>query len=89
MQEFKIPHSPYNPSSVAILFIDTVLLAGLTHPKIRSHSPGGPASLQVAEEQWSFINETLASWTEDQMAVGRWRIVVGHYPGNNQLEDYK
>ncbi len=77
-QDFGIPGTD---SSVSILFIDTILLAGLTHPTLRSRPPDGPASIQMANDQWKFINQTLATWAGSG-AENRWRIVVGHYPGN-------
>ena len=77
LQEFPIPGTD---SSVAILFIDTVQLAGITHPPLRSIPPAGPASIPIADEQWTFINKTLALWAGDG-AANRWRMVVGHYPG--------
>lgn len=55
--------------------IDTVVLAGLTHPILRSRPPSGPASVAEAEAEWQWIEETLSSSTAD------WIIVAGHYPG--------
>lgn len=55
--------------------IDTVILAGLTHPTLRNTPPSGPASIALAESQWEWINNTLSSSTAD------WIIVAGHYPG--------
>lgn len=60
-----------------VVFIDTVLLAGLTDPQIRSFPPHGPKSLKIAEDQWTWINQTLAEYSK----IPGWTIVVGHYPG--------
>ena len=65
---------------MVILFIDTVILSGLTHPTQRSLPPSGPASLKDAEDQWTFIQDTLTEWSQagDKYT---WKIVAGHYPG--------
>ncbi len=76
-QEFSIPGTN---SSVAILFIDTVILAGLSHPTLRSLPPPGPKSYSFAIQEWEFINETLSKWHQSGND-NQWRIVVGHYPG--------
>ncbi|CAI8034749.1 Tartrate-resistant acid phosphatase type 5 [Geodia barretti] len=68
---FSIPGTGAN---LQLVMIDTVLLAGLTHPVLRELPPSGPASLSRAEDQWQWIQETLASSTAD------WIIVAGHYP---------
>ena len=77
LQDFAIPLSE---ATVSILFIDTIILAGLTHHEDRSIPPSGPASRALAEDQWAFINETLSKWSQPGNEA-RWRIVVGHYPG--------
>ena len=62
------------------MFIDTVLLAGLTHPTLRSLPPTGPESYIMSETQWDWINQTLSQYASPSANV-QWTIVVGHYPG--------
>ena len=81
LQEFSIPSSD---KKVGVLFIDTVLLAGLTHPVERSRPPSGPSSRQVADNQWKWIEETLIEYTKQESNI-QWRIVAGHYPGVFEL----
>ena len=57
------------------VFIDTVILAGLTHPTMKWLPPSGPASLNAAEDQWEWIENTLKAST------AKWLFVLGHYPG--------
>ena len=71
-QVFSIPGTS---QSLQLVMIDTVILAGLTHPTMRDLPPSGPASLAMAETQWQWIEQTLSSSTAD------WIIVAGHYPG--------
>ena len=66
---------PSTDSTVQFVFIDTVLLAGITDPVDRSIPPKGPLSVTQANQQWAWINETLQSSKAD------WIIVAGHYPG--------
>lgn len=68
---------------MAILFIDTVILAGLTDPLLRSIPPSGPASSFGAEQEWAFINNTLTKWA--QTGDKKWIMVVGHYPGKGKV----
>ena len=57
--------------------IDTVILAGLTNPVFRSIPPVlAKEAVQQAEDQWTWIEDTLRHSTAD------WLIVAGHYPGN-------
>lgn len=65
---------PGTSQSLELVMIDTVILAGLTHPTLRNTPPSGPASIALAESQWEWINNTLSSSTAD------WIIVAGHYP---------
>ena len=65
---------------LAIIFIDTVLLAGVTHPTLRSLPPVGPASQLIADTQWDWINQTLSQYADPSANV-QWTVVVGHYPG--------
>ena len=82
LQEFTIPGSK---ASVAILFIDTIILAGAIQllpeeEELPALPPSGPASPRDAEQEWDFINQTLSKWAQstDQH---KWKIVAGHYPG--------
>ena len=77
LQVFDIPGSS---KKLAIVFIDTVLLAGVTHPTQRSLPPVGPASTLMADAQWDWINQTLSQYADPSANV-QWTIVVGHYPG--------
>lgn len=78
LQEFKIPGSNV---SLKVMFIDTVLLAGLTDPHVRSRLPYGPESFKMADDQWMWINDTLAEFSK----TDGWTIVVGHYPGTSNI----
>lgn len=58
--------------------IDTVILAGQTHPIFRSIPPVlAREGVQQAEDQWMWIETTLRQSTAD------WIIVAGHYPGGH------
>ena len=74
-QTFTIPGSS---ASVEFVFIDTIVLAGLTHPIHRGIPPPGPSSVQAAEDEWTWIETTLSQSTAD------WLFVLGHYPGKDQ-----
>ena len=78
IQDFDIPDSN---STLGILLIDTVLLAGLTHPTFGYLPPPGPDSVQAAEDQWQFIQDTLDKWSQQSQKY-KWTIVAGHYPGS-------
>ena len=62
-------------TKVQFVFIDTVMLCGISHPTKKWIQPSGPASLNAAEEQWEWIEKTIATST------AKWLFVVGHYPG--------
>ena len=62
------------PKTFQIVFIDTVLLAGLASHDDTFGALPGPADTEVALTQWQWINETLANSTADYL----W--VAGHYP---------
>ena len=66
--------------TVAMVFIDTILLAGKTDPKDMYSSPCGPDSQKAADDQWAWINQTLANYSKPGSRVG-WKFVVGHCPG--------
>ena len=65
---------PGSQSTVQMLFIDTVVLAGLTDPLVRSLPPSDP-NLNDAVKEWKWIESTLNASTAD------WILVSGHYPG--------
>ena len=65
---------PGTATTVQLVMIDTVELAGLTDPYVRSRPPPGPASLSRAVTQWEWIEKILASSKAD------WIIMGGHYP---------
>jgi len=81
-ETFKI--SQYN-TILQIVMIDTVILAGLTQDieycqqynidinkcKLK---PNGPENIKTAQDEWNWINTTLATSTADYL------IVAGHYP---------
>ena len=60
--------------TLQLVFIDAIILAGKTHPKVRSFPPSGPKSKSWAEEEWAWIEKTLAEST------ATWLVVAGHYP---------
>ena len=66
---------PGTNTTVQFVFIDTVLLAGLTDPLDRSLPPPGPASKTLADQQLTWIDDTLKNSKAD------WLVVAGHYPG--------
>ncbi len=66
---------PDTTSTVQFVFIDTVILTGLTDPVDRTLPPPGPVSQSLADQQWEWIETTLRESTAD------WIIVAGHYPG--------
>lgn len=72
VQVFAIPGTS---RTLQLVMIDTVVLAGLTDPILRGLPPAGPVSTVRAEDEWQWIEQTLASSTAD------WIIVAGHYPG--------
>ncbi|KAL5467624.1 hypothetical protein EMCRGX_G031883 [Ephydatia muelleri] len=61
-------------TTVQFIFIDTVILCGATHPTKRSLPPPGPQSHTMADDEWAWINDTLATSTAD------WILMFGHYP---------
>lgn len=60
--------------TVQILFLDTIILTGISDPVDRSAPLEGPRSVEDAETEWNWIERTLDSSTAD------WLIVCGHYP---------
>ena len=68
--------------TVAFVFIDTIILAGKSDPKNMFSSPHGPDSQQAADDEWEWIDQTLAEYSRPGSGVG-WIFVAGHYPGNN------
>ena len=70
---------PGTSSTLQLVMIDTIILAGVTHPIFRSLPPPGPANMAAAESEWDWIEDTLASSNAD------WIIMGGHYPGERWL----
>ena len=66
--------------TVAFVFIDTIILAGKSDPKNMFSSPDGPDSQQAANDEWEWIDQTLAEYSKPGSRVG-WIFVAGHYPG--------
>ena len=71
---------PGTKTDVQFVFIDTVILAGLSHPTKRWIQPPGPESVNAAQDQWEWIEETLKAST------AQWLFVLGHYPGENLVQ---
>eukprot|EP00118_Oscarella_pearsei_P015657 m.142693 g.142693 ORF g.142693 m.142693 type:complete len:329 (+) comp38366_c0_seq1:130-1116(+) len=61
-------------SNLQLVVIDTVVLAGLTDPTDRSLPPAGCPNEELAEDQWTWIESTLAA------SNATWLLVAGHYP---------
>ena len=59
--------------SVALEFIDTIILAGKSD------------SQQAADDEWEWIDQTLAGYSKPGSGVG-WIFVAGHYPGMNNVQ---
>ena len=62
------------PKTFQIVFIDTVLLAGIADHRNKFGELSGPADEAAAMSQWQWINATLGNSTADYL----W--VAGHYP---------
>ena len=80
-QEIEIPGTNM---TIAIIFIDTILLAGKTDQDNIYSTPCGPESQTVAENQWAWIDQTLADYSKPTSRVG-WKFVAGHYPGTRSF----
>jgi len=72
---FQIFTIPGSSVKAQFIFIDTIILNGLTDPINKWLPPSGPASVSAAEDQWEWIEQTLAAST------AKWLFVLGHYPG--------
>ena len=70
-QTFSVPGTSV---SVQIVFIDTIILTGVTNRYNKRAVPPGPMSVLEAEREWEWIESTLQQSTAD------WLIVAGHYP---------
>ena len=77
VQNFTIPGTN---SVVQFVFIDTVILAGMTDSLLRHLPPSGPTSIEAAEKEWQWIEDTLRTST------AQWLFVCGHYPGIIQIK---
>lgn len=74
VQIFSIPETS---STLQIVFLDTIILAGITYATPLRYSPlSGPPDPAQADEEWDWIEKTLSSSTAD------WLVVCGHYPGD-------
>ena len=71
---------PATNMTVAFVFIDTIILAGKSDPKNMFSSPHGPDSQRAADDEWKWIDQTLAEYSKPGSGVG-WIFVAGHYPG--------
>ena len=71
LQTFSVPGTSV---SVQIVFIDTIILTGVTNRYNKRAVPPGPMSVLEAEREWEWIESTLQQSTAD------WLIVAGHYP---------
>ena len=65
-QEVSIPGSNM---TIALVFIDTIILAGTSDPKDMFSSPDGPDSQQAADDEWEWIDQTLAGYSKPE--IGR------------------
>jgi tartrate-resistant acid phosphatase type 5 len=70
-QVFTVPGTSV---TLQILFLDTIILTGISDPYDPTIPLGGPLSLDDAEKEWDWIEETLSK------SVANWIIVCGHYP---------
>ena len=70
----KIFQIPGSKATLEIVFIDTIILSGMSD----SNDPNKPYEMiydrELADDQWKWINDTLKSSTAD------WLLVAGHYP---------
>ena len=71
--------------TVALEFIDTLILAGKSDPKDMFSSPDSPDSQQAADDEWEWINQTLAGYSKPGSRVG-WIFVAGHYPDMKNVQ---
>ena len=71
--------------TVALEFIDTIILAGKSDPKDMFSSPDGPDSQQAVDDEWEWIDQTLAGYSKSGSGVG-WIFVAGHYPGMKNVQ---
>lgn len=65
---------PGTQDSVQFVYIDTIVLAGLSDPVKRHIQPKGPASIKEADDELAWIENTLSQ------SKAKWLFVLGHYP---------
>lgn len=58
--------------------IDTVLLAGVDEDHMNGTVPNIPPDVEVAEDQWSWIEDTLKASTADYLVVGKPSRLINH-----------
>mmetsp|Transcript_110551 Transcript_110551/g.165486 ORF Transcript_110551/g.165486 Transcript_110551/m.165486 type:complete len:334 (-) Transcript_110551:26-1027(-) len=72
-QFYNFTHS-FEGVDVDFVIVDTVVLAGLTHPELSDELPPGPEDVAAAEDAWSWIEDALKA------SVSPYLMVAGHYP---------
>ncbi|XP_064604998.1 tartrate-resistant acid phosphatase type 5-like [Liolophura sinensis] len=65
---------PGSTSFVDIIMIDTVTLCGNTKSDASSEPPSEPDDVQLAEDQWAWLESKL------QSSKGLYLVVAGHFP---------
>ena len=53
--------------TVALVFIDTIILAGKSNPKDMFSSPDGPDSQQAADDEWEWL-------------IRHWPVILNLFP---------
>lgn len=71
---YKVTYSIMGGGYVDILMLDTVTLCGNTKSDFDYAQPPGPASVDDAEDQWTWLQEQLESSEADYL------FVAGHFP---------
>lgn len=71
---YKLSYKIPDGDSIDIIMLDTVLLCGNTLSDFEHDQPKGPADFMVAQDQWTWLEQQLASSKADYL------MVAGHYP---------